>query len=178
MEDTLNISASAVKELRDKTGVGIMDCKRALESCEGDMQRASEMLREKGLAIAEKRAARVASQGVVDSYIHAGGRIGVLVELNCESDFVARSDEFRALAHEISMQVAATSPKYLSPDDVPAEEADKKEELALLAQPSIRNASLTVQDLVNEKLAKYGEAIRVRRFVRYELGGPGIQVGE
>ena len=165
------ISVSAVKELRERTGCGIMDCRRALEEAEGNMERAADLLRQKGLAVAEKKASRVASQGVVDAYIHAGGRIGVLVELNCESDFVARTDEFRALAHDIAMQVAATSPRYVSPDEVPAELADKKEELALLAQPFIRDPGLTIQSLITEKIAKFRENMRVRRFARYELGG-------
>jgi len=167
----LVISVSAVKELRERTGCGIMDCRRALEEAEGNMERAADLLRQKGLAVAEKKASRVASQGVVDAYIHAGGRIGVLVELNCESDFVARTDEFRALAHDIAMQVAATSPRYVSPDEVPAELADKKEELALLAQPFIRDPGLTIQSLITEKIAKFRENMRVRRFARYELGG-------
>jgi elongation factor Ts len=171
MEDTLEISATAVKELRQRTGVGVMDCRRALEAAGGDLNKATELLRERGMAIAEKKASRTASQGVIDCYIHAGGRIGVLVELNCETDFVARNEEFRALAHDIAMQVAATNPQYLSPDDVPAEESDQKEELALLSQPFIKDASTNIQKLIIEKIAKFGENVKLRRYVRYALGG-------
>jgi elongation factor Ts len=171
MEDTLEISATAVKELRQRTGVGVMDCRRALEESGGDLEKATELLRERGIAIAEKKAGRTASQGVIDCYIHAGGRIGVLVELNCETDFVARNEEFRALAHDIAMQVAATNPQYLSPDDVPAEESEQKEELALLSQPFIKDPSTNIQKLIIEKIAKFGENVKLRRYVRYALGG-------
>ena len=167
----MEISAAAVKELRERTGVGVMDCRRALEAAGGDLDKATEMLRQRGLAIAEKKANRVASQGVVDAYIHAGGRIGVLVELNCETDFVARNEEFRALAHDIAMQVAATNPRYLSPDEVPADDKDKTEELALLAQPFIKNPGVTIQNLLTDTVAKFGENIRIRRFTRYAVGG-------
>jgi len=171
MEDTLEISAAAVKELRQRTGAGVMDCRRALEEAKGDLNKATEILRERGIAIAEKKASRAASQGVIDCYIHAGGRIGVLVELNCETDFVARNEEFRALAHDIAMQVAATDPQYLSPDDVPAELSAQKEELALLSQPFIKDPSTNIQKLITEKIAKFGENIKLSRFVRYALGG-------
>lgn len=166
----MDISANAVKELRERTGAGVMECKRALVEAKGDMEKAMEILRQAGLARAEKKAERVARQGVVDAYIHAGGRIGTLVELNCETDFVARNEEFRALAHDIAMQVAASSPKYVSAQEVPDEEKDKVAELALLEQPFIKDPKRTIGDVVKEKIAKFGENIVVRRFVRFELG--------
>ncbi|TAK37147.1 MAG: translation elongation factor Ts [Chloroflexota bacterium] len=164
------VSTEAIKDLREKTGAGVMECKRALTEAGGDFKKAEEFLRQRGLAVAEKRAERLASQGVIDAYIHAGGRIGVLVELNCETDFVARTDDFRALAHDLAMQIAATDPKYISTEDVPAGEEVNPEQDCLLSQPSIRYSNLTVLDLIHQTITKTGEAIRVRRFVRYELG--------
>ncbi len=166
----MDISASAVKELREKTGAGVMECKRALVEAKGDMDKAIEILRQAGLARAEKKAERVASQGVIDAYIHAGGRIGSMVELNCETDFVARNEEFRALAHDIAMQVAATAPSYISAQDVPEEQKAQAAELALLEQPFIKDPKRTIGDVIKDKIAKFGENIVVRRFVRYELG--------
>ncbi len=166
----MDISAAAVKELRDKTGAGVMECKKALVEASGDVEKAMEVLRKAGLARAEKKGERVASQGIIDAYIHAGGRIGSMVEVNCETDFVARNEEFKALAHDIAMQVAATGPKYVTVDQVPAEEKDQAVELALLAQPFIKDPKRTVEDIVKDKIAKFGENIVVRRFVRYELG--------
>ena len=167
----MQISASAVKELRERSGAGVMECKSALEQAEGDLERALAILREEGLAKAEKRASRVASQGLVESYLHAGGRIGALVEVNCETDFVARTEDFKTLAHDLAMQVAATNPHYLAEEDVPeGEEADLDEE-CLLRQPFIKEPSKTVRQLVNETISKTGENIRIRRFARFELGG-------
>lgn len=166
----MDISASAVKELREKTGAGVMECKRALVEAKGDMDKAIEILRQAGLARAEKKAERVASQGVIDAYIHAGGRIGSMVELNCETDFVARNEEFRALAHDIAMQVAATAPSYISAQEVPEEQKAHAAELALLEQPFIKDPKRTIGDVIKDKIAKFGENIVVRRFVRYELG--------
>jgi elongation factor Ts len=166
----VSISAAQVKELRERTGAGVMECKRALVEAGGNMEKAIEILHRQGLARAEKKAGRVASQGLIDAYIHAGGRIGAMVEVNCETDFVARTDDFRQLAHDIAMQVAATAPRYIAPSDVPPDEADRANELALLAQPFIKDPSLTVEELIKRHVAKLGEAIRVRRFVRYELG--------
>lgn len=166
----MDISATAVRELREKTGAGVMECKRALVEAGGDMVKAMEILRQRGLARAEARTARVASQGVVDCYIHAGGRIGAMIELNCETDFVARTDDFRALAHDLAMQVAATNPRYVSADDVPADVSEDKAEICLLQQPFIKNPSQTIQDLVTAMIAKTGENVRVRRFARFELG--------
>ncbi|MBI2955112.1 MAG: translation elongation factor Ts [Chloroflexi bacterium] len=166
----MDISASAVKELREKTGAGVMECKRALVDAKGDVEKAIEILRQAGLARAEKKMERVASQGIIDAYIHAGGRIGAMVELNCETDFVARNDEFKALAHEIAMQIAATAPKYITGQEMPEEEKNQAPELALLDQPFIKDPKRTVSDIIKDKIAKFGENIVVRRFVRFELG--------
>jgi elongation factor Ts len=159
-----------VRELREATGAGVMDCKRALEEAGGDVARATALLREQGLAAAAKRADREANQGVVQSYIHAGGRIGVLVEVNCETDFVANTEEFRALARDIAMQIAAMNPLVVNAEDRTAEIEGRDEEVVLLSQPFIRDASKTIGALVTDAIAKTGENIRVRRFVRYELG--------
>ncbi len=159
-----------VKELRDASGSGVMDAKRALEEAEGDMTQAAAILRERGLAAAAKRAERETGQGVVDTYIHAGGRIGALVEVNCETDFVANTDEFRSLVHEIAMQVAAMNPAVVSADDREAGLEGADDEVALLSQPWVKDASKTISDLVQDSMAKTGENIRVRRFARFELG--------
>jgi elongation factor Ts len=169
-EDSLEITASTVKELRDRSGAGIMECKRALVEADGNFDKAIEILNRQGLARAEKKAGRVASQGIIEAYIHAGGRIGSMVEVNCETDFVARTADFRKLAHDIAMQVAATGPKYVRREDVPAEDASRAAELALLAQPFIKEPSVTIEDLIKRNVAKLGEAIRVSRFDRYALG--------
>jgi elongation factor Ts len=147
-----------------------MECKRALVEAGGNLNKAVEILERQGLARAEKKAGRVATQGLVDAYIHAGGRIGAMVEVNCETDFVARTDDFKQLTHDIAMQVAATAPKYIRASDVPADDADRASELALLSQPFIKEPGVTVEDLIKRYVAKVGEAIQVRRFVRYELG--------
>ena len=162
-----------VKELRDRSGAGVMDAKRALDEAGGDMEGAAALLRERGLAAAAKRAERETSQGVVDTYIHAGGRIGALVEVNCETDFVANTDEFRALVHEVAMQVAAMNPAVVaSADRVGRPELEgADEEVALLSQPWVKDGSKTVGELVQDAVARTGENIRVRRFARFELGG-------
>lgn len=165
------IAASAVKELRERSGAGFIECKNALEEANGDIDRALELLRQQGLAKAERRAARVAGQGVVESYVHGGGRIGVLVEVNCETDFVARTDDFRALAHDLAMQVAATSPRYMTADEVPPGEDVNPEEECLLEQPFIKDPSKSVRDLIHDVIARTGENIKVSRFARFELGG-------
>jgi elongation factor Ts len=163
------VDTSKIKQLREETGAPVMDCKRALEESGGSMDQARQWLRERGAAIAEKKAGRVASQGVVDSYIHGGGRIGVIVEVNCETDFVARSDDFKRLAHDIAMQIAATDPKYIGNEaDLPVELPPN--ELPLLKQPFIRDEKQTIQGLVHEAIGKLGENIVVRRFARFELG--------
>ena len=164
------ISAALVKELRERTGAGVMECKNALEEADGDLERAAAVLQERGMAMAEKRMHRETSQGLVDCYIHAGGRIGAMVEVNCETDFVARTDDFKTLAHELAMQVAATNPLSISEDDLPSGAEGDTVELCLLRQPYIRDGSRTVGDMVKDVIAKTGENIRVRRFARFELG--------
>jgi elongation factor Ts len=175
-----------VKQLREQTGAGIMDCKRALQESEGDLSRASGILKQQGLAKAEKKAGRATMQGVVEPYIHAGGRIGSLVEVNCETDFVARTPDFRNLAHDVAMQVAATSPRYVSADDIPADEmasleaeyGGKKQALqvaSLLDQPFIKDPKSTISDLVRNQIATLGENIIIRRFSRFELGADQVE---
>lgn len=167
---TLAITSEDVKRLRELTNAGVMDCKRALEEAGGDVDKAVAFLREQGLASAQKRAGREASQGLVESYIHGNGRIGVLVEVNCETDFVARTDTFKALAHDIAMQVAATAPVAVTEEDLPPETEGKPEETVLLKQPFIKDPSKTVGELVTEAIAATGENILVRRFARFQLG--------
>jgi len=167
------ISAAKVKELREQTGAGIMDSKRALEAAGGDMAKAAEILKQQGLARAAKKAERKAEQGLIDAYIHAGGRIGAMVEVNCETDFVARTEDFKRLVHDIAMQVAATNPKAVGNEpDLEIGEGDGKvpAEDVLLKQPFIKDPSMTVGDLVQNTIAKVGENIVVRRFTRFELG--------
>lgn len=166
----MEITADLVKKLREDTNAGVMDCKKALVQADGDVEKAKEILREQGLAKAERRANRVAAQGVIEAYIHAGGRIATLVEVNCETDFVARTDDFRALAHDLAMQVAATSPKYLTAEEVPADVEDDKSQICLMLQPFIKDPGTTVGDLIKGFVARTGENIQVRRFVRFELG--------
>ena len=194
------ITAAKFKELRERTGSGMLDCKKALTESNGDLEKAIEILREKGLAAASKKASRVAAEGLVASYIHGEGRIGVLVEVNSETDFVAKNQEFKDLVKDIAMQVAAANPLYVSRDEVPEEIINKEksilrqqainegkpekivdkmvegriekyyQENCLLDQAFIKNPDITVQQLVNEKIAQIGENIKVRRFVRFELG--------
>jgi len=167
----LEIKASTVKELRDKCGAGIMDCRNALVECEGDIDKAHEALKKKGLLKAAKKAERETKQGVVEAYIHPGGRVGSMVELNCETDFVARTDEFQKLAREVAMQVAAMCPQFISKEDMPEDNDEEPEKACLLIQPYIRDNSKSVQDLISETIAKTGENIRLSRFARFELGG-------
>ncbi len=162
------ITTAMVKELREQTGAGIMDAKRALESTGGNMAKAAEILKEAGLARAAKKAERVAGQGLVDAYIHAGGRIGSMVEINCETDFVARTDDFKRLIHDVAMQVAATNPKAVGNEEKLSEELADEE--ILLKQPFIKDPSITIEDLVKNSIAKLGENIIIRRFARFELG--------
>lgn len=177
----VNISANQVKELRELTGAGIMECKRALEESGGDVRKAEEFLKQQGLAKAEKKSGRAAQQGLVEPYVHGGGRIGALVEVNCETDFVARTEDFRNLAHDIAMQVAAMAPRYVSEDEIDEaawdelerEFGDRKRALqavSLLDQPFIKDAKLTIRDLVKAQIGKLGENIIVRRFARFEVG--------
>lgn len=166
----MEITTAMIKELREETGAGVMDAKRALEESKGDTKRAKEILREKGMAAAAKRADRETSNGVIESYIHAGGRIGVLVELNCETDFVANTEDFRNLARSIAMQIAAMNPLCAAPEDRTPDMEGTDEEVCLLKQPFIRDSARTIGDLLHDTVAKTGENIRVRRFVRFELG--------
>lgn len=171
MSVATTIPASLVMELRARTGAGVMDCRRALAEAGGDLERAAGLLRTWGVAKAEKKAGREAREGLVESYIHGGGRIGVLVEVNCETDFVARTEDFRRLARELAMQVAATDPRYVSRDEVPEEQRDNPElaQAILLEQPYIRDDRRTVADLLTEAVAKVGENIQVRRFARFKV---------
>lgn len=195
-----DISAASVKELREKTGAGMMDCKKALIECNADMDKAIDFLREKGLAAAAKKEGRIAAEGIVEAYIHGGGRIGVLVEVNCETDFVTRGDEFRQFTKDIAMQIAASKPLYVNKEDVPADviEHEKQilraqalnegkpekivdkmvegrvekyyKEVCLMEQPFIKDPDIMVKDLLMQKVAKIGEKISIRRFSRYEMG--------
>lgn len=195
-----SISADLVKQLRDRSGAGIMDCKEALTECEGDMEKAADYLRKKGLATAKKRAGKVAADGVIQSYIHMGGKIGVLVEVNCETDFVAKTDEFKEFAKNIAMHIAASSPLGVVPEDIPEEavarekeiyrqqalEMGKPEDVAekivegkmnkfykescLMNQLYIRDTNLTISDVINEMIAKTGEKITINRFARFQIG--------
>lgn len=194
------ITPQLVRELRERTQAGMMDCKRALAETGGDIEKAVNYLREKGLASAAKKAGRIASEGIVDAYIHGEGRIGVLIEVNCETDFVARTDEFKQLVRELAMQVAALRAEYVDRQDVPADVLERErqivrqqalsegkperivdrivegriekfyEQVCLLDQPYMRDNGKKIRDLINEKIAAIGENIRVRRFVRYERG--------
>ncbi len=164
------VTADQVKELRELTGAGVMECKGALEKAGGDIGKAVEILKERGLALAEKRSDRETSQGLVECYVHAGGRIGSMVEVNCETDFVALTDEFKVLAHDLAMQVAATGPIAITAEDLPDDAEEAPEEAVLLLQPFIKDASRTVDEVVKEVIAKTGENIRVTRISRFELG--------
>ncbi|TBL77759.1 translation elongation factor Ts [Paenibacillus thalictri] len=194
------VSAAAVKELREKTGAGMLDCKKALDESNGDIEKASEILREKGLAAAAKKSGRIATEGLVESYIHGAGRIGVLVEVNCETDFVAKTDNFREFVRDVAMQIAAANPLFVRREEVPGEALEKEREIlkaqalnegkpahivekmvdgrigkyyeenCLLEQSFIKDPDKTIQTLLNEKIATIGENISIRRFVRFELG--------
>ena len=196
----MEVSASAVKELREKTGAGMMDCKKALGETGGDLPKAIDLLRQKGLASAVKKADRVATDGAVGAYVHAGGKIGVLVEINCETDFVARTTEFQALLKDVAMQVAAASPRFVRREEVSSEEFEKEKsiyrqqaletgkpekvvdkivegkmekfysEVCLLEQSFIKDPDKKVTDVINDAIARLGENIQVRRFARYHLG--------
>lgn len=196
----MNFTMEQVKELREKTNAGVMDCKKALEQSKGNLERAVELLREWGVASARKKASREALEGVIYSYIHPGNRIGVLVEINCETDFVARNQDFQNFAKEITMQIAAANPSYISREDVPQEVLQKEKqiymtqfsdskrdtktiekivedkltkfysEVCLMEQVYIRDESIKIKDLVQGNIAKFGENIKIRRFIRYQLG--------
>ncbi len=196
----MEFTAKDVMELRGRTGAGMMDCKKALTATDGDMEKAIDFLREKGLAAAAKKQSRIAAEGIVDSYIHMGGKVGVMLEVNCETDFVAKTDEFKELVHDIALQIVASSPDYVSRDEVRADHLEHEKEIlaaqarnegkpekiiekmvqgrvdkfykevCLLEQPFVKNPDITIEQLVNEKIAKIGEKISVRRFVRYKMG--------
>lgn len=201
----MEVSASAVKELREKTGAGMMDCKKALAESQGDLQKAIDYLRQKGLAAAAKKADRVAADGAVGAYVHPGGKIGVLVEVNCETDFVARTAEFQALVKDIAMQVAAANPRYIRREDVPPDEISREEqiyrqqaaetgkpekvvdsiirgkmerfysEVCLLEQSFIKDPDKKISAVVNDAVARLGENIQIRRFARYHLGEGAVK---
>jgi elongation factor Ts len=196
----VEVSANMVKELREKTGAGMMDCKKALAETGGDFQKALDYLRQKGLATAAKRAGRVASEGRVGSYIHAGGKIGVMVEVNCETDFVAKTDDFQAFAKDIAMHIAASNPSYIRREEVTADVLEREKEIyraqardakkpekvmekivegklekfygevCLLEQAFVKDPDITIQDLLNGLIGKLGEKIEIRRFTRYQVG--------
>jgi elongation factor Ts len=195
-----DITAALVKDLRDRTGAGMMECKKALQATNGDIGEAEVWLRKHGIASASKKASRVTRQGLIGSYIHAGGQLGVLVEINCESDFVARTDDFKELVHDLAIHIAAADPRYLRREDVPDDVLEKEKEIArerarlegkpekildrivegrlskfyeevcLLEQPFVKEATLTVEQLVKTKIAKLGENIAVARFIRFKVG--------
>ena len=166
----MEVSVDTIRALRELTGAGIMDCKRALEQVNGDLHKAEDVLRKQGIASAAKKASRDTNQGLVDSYIHSGGRIGALVEVNCETDFVARTPDFKELAHDLAMQVAAMTPLYVDSSDIPEGEEANPQEHCLMQQPFIKDPTKTIQDLVNEAVGKLGENVRVRRFARFSFG--------
>jgi elongation factor Ts len=170
-EENLEISTDLIKDLRAQSGAGIMDCRTVLLQTEGNMDKALEILREKGLVKAQKKAGRATGQGLVEAYIHTAGRIGALIEINCETDFVARTDEFKEMAHCLAMQVAALAPLYVSEEDIPEGAEVVPEEACLLSQPYIKDPTRTVKDVITETIAKVGENITIGRFTRYELGG-------
>src|SRR5256886_1891361 len=199
----VNMSAAQVKELREKTGAPMMDCKQALTEAKGDLENAVVLLRKRGIAVAAKKAARATSEGSVTSYIHAGGKIGVLLEVNCESDFVARTEDFRELVHDIAMHIAASDPRFIRKEDVTAEAFEREkdiyrtqakatgkpanvvekivegkmgkfyEEVCLYEQPFIKDQTVTVSQLIASKIGKLGENISVRRFARFKVGDVG-----
>jgi elongation factor Ts len=195
-----DISAAMVKQLREKTGAGMMDCKNALSEVDGDIEKAIELLRKKGLATARKRAGRALSEGIIQSYIHMTGKLGVLVEVNCETDFVAKNDDFQEFTKNLAMHIAATNPLGITPEDISPEVIEKEKEIyraqaldmgkpenvidkivegklnkfyqesCLLNQPYVRDTDITIADLLNQMIAKIGENISIKRFVRYQIG--------
>ncbi len=167
---TPKVSTEKLKELREQSGAGVIACRNALIEAADDLNKAIEILKKNSLFVAEKKKGRTASQGLVECYVHAGGRVGAMIEVNCETDFVARTDEFKKLAHELAMQVAAMGPLYVSKDKLPEGSDAKPEEVCLLAQPYIRDPARTVQDIVTETIARTGENIVVSRFIRFGLG--------
>ncbi len=202
------ITAALVKQLRERTGAGMMDCKKALQEAGGNLEEAEVVLRKKGIAAAAKKASRATRQGIIGTYVHAGSQLGVMIEVNCETDFVARTQDFQELVHDLAMQVAAADPKWVRPEDVPAEVIEKEREIAreralsegkpekvidrivegrlgkfyeeacLYKQPFIKDNNATVEDLIKQKIAKLGENITVSRFVRFKVGETAADGGE
>ena len=170
MSDKLSVSVETIKVLRERTSAGVMDCKRALQEADGDMEKAEEILKALGVASAEKKASRATNQGLVESYVHSGGRIAAIVEVNCETDFVARTDEFKMLAHDLAMQVAAMSPQYVDSSDIPEDQEVTPDQSCLMQQPFIKDPSMSIDERVNEAIGVLGENVRVRRFSRFALG--------
>lgn len=194
IKKTAEITTEQIKELRARTGAGIVDCRNALQQAGGDLERAVEILRAKGLATAEKKAGRAATEGLIEAYIHTGGKVGAMVEVNCETDFVARTDEFRRLARDLAMQVTASVPRYVTREEIPAEVVEKRralfaqelagkpaaavegrlakwyQEVVLLEQPFIKDESKTVRDIITDAVARIGENIQIRRFTRFRIG--------
>jgi elongation factor Ts len=168
----LKISLELVKELREQSGAGIMQCRNALEKAEGNREKALEFLKEQGLLKAKEKAERTATEGLIEAYIHTGGRVGAILELNCETDFVARTDEFKQLAHDLAMQIAAMDPKFVAEEDVPKGADIEPQTACLLRQAYIKDPETSIQDIINEAIAKVGENIKVSRFARFELGEP------
>jgi elongation factor Ts len=166
----LKISADMVRELREQSGAAVMQCRNALMETQGDIEKALEFLKQQSLFQAEKKATRSTSQGLIEAYIHAGGRIGVMVEVNCETDFVARTNEFKELAHNLAMQIAAMEPQFISAEEVPQGSESEAQEHCLLLQSYIKDPERTVKEIIAETIAKTGENIRVSRFARFELG--------
>jgi elongation factor Ts len=166
----MKISVEAVKELRKRTNIGIADCNKALLEMDGDMQKAIEFLKQRGAAIAEKKKDELVTEGVIETYVHHTKHIGALVELNCETDFVARTAEFKELAHDLAMQIAATSPRFIRSEEIPPDAEPEPQLVCLLSQPFIKDPTRTVQEIIAETIAKVGENIKVRRFARFELG--------
>lgn len=166
----MDVSTEAVKELRDRTCAGMLECKKALVEAEGDVDKAIKTLRQRGIEAAEKRQERAAVEGIVSCYVHHTGKIGALIELNCETDFVARTQDFGQLAYELAMQVAATCPQCLGADELPVQAEVAPEEACLLLQPSIKEPTRTIADIITDAIARTGENIRVRRFSRFEVG--------
>jgi elongation factor Ts len=166
----LKIRVEVVKELREQSGAAVMQCQSALIEAEGDMEKALQILKQKSLYQAEKKATRATGQGLVEAYIHAGGRIGAMVEVNCETDFVARTDEFKELAHHLAMQIAAMDPRFISEEEVPEGSDIEPQTACLLLQADIKDPERTVKEIIAETIAKVGENIRVSRFARFEMG--------
>jgi elongation factor Ts len=166
----MKISVEAVRELRSRTNVGISDCNKALLQADGDIEKAIEFLKQRGAAIAENKKDVAVSEGIIEAYVHHTRHIGTLVELNCETDFVARTDEFRRLARDLAMQIAAASPQFISSEEMPPEAETQAELVCLLSQPFIKDPTKTVQEIIAETIAKVGENVKVRRFARFELG--------